>query len=65
MDVSFDKVADFERDEEVDTPIVIVQPKTIRLPQPGERQKRKRIKIHAGRTDLHLVCQFRAMQAKA
>jgi len=65
MDASFDKVADFERDEEVDTPVVIVQPKTIRLPQPGEGQKRKWIKTPAGRTDLPLVRQFRAMQAKA
>jgi len=32
VDVSFDKVADFERDEEVDTPVMIVQPKTISLP---------------------------------
>ena len=28
VDVSFDKVTDFEGDEEIDTPIVIVQPKT-------------------------------------
>jgi len=44
VDVSFDKVADFERDEEVDTPVVIVQPRTIRLRQLGEGPKRKRIK---------------------
>jgi len=65
VDVSFDKVADFERDEEIDTPVVIVQPKPIRLPQPGEGPKRKRIKILAGRTNLPLVRQFWAMQAKA
>ena len=65
MDVSFDKVADFERDKEVDTPVVIVQPKTIRLLQSGEGSKRKRIKTLTSRIDLPLVRQFRAMQAKA
>jgi len=45
---SIDRVADFEKDEGVDTPIVIVQPKTIRLPQTGEGQKTKRIKVPAG-----------------
>ena len=48
VDIPFDKVADFERDEEVDTPIVIVQPKTIILPQPGEGPKRKIIETLAG-----------------
>jgi len=65
VDMSFDKVVDFERDEEVDTPVVIVQLKTISLPQPSEGLKRKRIKTLAGRTDLPLVHQFRTMQAKA
>ena len=32
MDMSFDKVADFEGDEEVEPPVVIMQPKTISLP---------------------------------
>ena len=63
--MSFDKVADFERDEEVDTPVVIVQPRTISLPQPSEGPKRKKIKTLASRTDLPLVRQFRAMQAKS
>jgi len=48
VDDSFDGVADFEKDEEVGTPIVIVQPKTIKIPQTGEGQKRKRIKMHVG-----------------
>ena len=65
VDMSFDKVADFERDEEVDPPVVIVQPKIISLPQPIEGPKKKRIKTLAGRTNLPLVRQFRAMQAKA
>ena len=65
VDVSFDKVADFERNEEIETPVVIMQPKLIRLPQPREGSKRKRIKTPAGRIDLSLVRQFRAMQAKA
>ena len=39
VDDSFVRVADFERDEEVDTPIVIVQPKTLKIPQTGEAQK--------------------------
>ena len=55
VDESFDRVADFEKDEGFDTPIVIVQPKTVRLPQTGERQKKKRIKVPAGRKDLLLV----------
>jgi len=64
-DASFDKVADFERDEEVDTPIMIVQSKTIILSQPGEGQKRKRIKTPTGQTELPLVRHFKAMQGKA
>ena len=35
-DMSFDKVADFEGDEKVDPPVVILQLKTISLPQPSE-----------------------------
>ena len=41
VDDSFDRVADFEKDEGVDTPIVIVQPKTIKIPQIGEGIRRK------------------------
>jgi len=63
-DMSFDKVVDFEGDEEVDPPVVILQPKTISLPQPSEGPRKKRIKTLAGRTDLPLVRQFLAMQAK-
>jgi len=48
VDDSFDRVVDFKKNEEVDTPIVIVQPKTIKIPQTGEGQKRKRIKMPAG-----------------
>jgi len=65
VDMSFDKVADFEGDEGVDPPVVILQPKTISLPQPSEEPRKKRIKTLAGRTDLPLVRQFLAMQAKA
>jgi len=65
VDDSFDRVAAFENDERVDTPIVIVQPKTFKIPQTGEGQKRKRIKVLVGRTDLPVVHQFMAMQAKA
>ena len=65
VDDFLDTVADFEKDEEFDTPVVIVQPKTIKIPQTGEGRKKKRIKEPAGRTDLPLVHQFRAMQAKA
>jgi len=64
VDDSFDKVTDFEKNEEFDTPVVIVQPKTVKIPQTGEGQKKKRIQVRAERTDLSLVCQFRAMQAK-
>jgi len=35
VDVSFDKVADFEGNEEVELPVVILQPKTISLSQPS------------------------------
>jgi len=61
VDDSFDRVVDFKKDEELDTPIVIVQLKTLKIPQTGERQKRERIKMPAGQTDLPLVRTFRAM----
>jgi len=64
-DLSFEKVADFEREEEVEPPVVILQPKTISLPQPSEGPRKKRIKTLAGRIDLPLIHQFLAMQAKA
>ena len=53
--MSFDKVADFEGDEEVDPPVVILQPKTISLPQSSEGLRKKRIKTLTDRTDLPLV----------
>jgi len=65
VDDSFDRVADFEKDEEVEIPILEVQPTTLKVPQTSEGQKKKRIKTPAGRTDLPLACQFKAMQAKA
>jgi len=54
VDDSFDKVADFEKDEEVKIPILAVQPSTPKVPQPSEGQKKKRIKTPTGRTD-HLL----------
>jgi len=45
---SFDRVADFEKDEEVEIPILAVQPTTLEVPQTGEGQKKKRIKTPAG-----------------
>jgi len=65
VDDFFDRVADFEKDEEVEIPILAVQPTTIKIPETGQLQKKKRIKTSAGRTDLPLVCQFKAMQTKA
>jgi len=54
-DLSFEKVADFEGDEEAEPPVVILQPKTISLPQPSEGPRKKRIKTLACRTYLSLV----------
>ena len=65
VDESFARVADFEKHKEFDTPILLVQPKILKIPQTGEAQKKKRIKVPAGLIDLPLVRQFRAMQAKA
>ena len=48
VDDSFDRVADFEKDEEVEIPILVVQPKTLKIPQTGVEQKRKRIKMPGG-----------------
>jgi len=64
-DMPFEKVADFEGDEEVEPPIVILQPKTISLPQSSDGSRKKKIKTLAGRTGLPLARQFLAMQAKA
>ena len=61
MDESFDKVADFEKEEEVEIPILAVQPSTLKVSQPSAGQKKKWIKTPAGRTDLQLVRQFEAM----
>jgi len=62
---TFDRVANFEKEEEVEISILAVQPSTLKVSQPSEGQKKKRIKTPAGRTDLPLVRQFKAMQAKA
>jgi len=43
-DMSFDKVADFAGDEEVEPPVVMMQPKTTSLPQPSEGPRKKMIK---------------------
>ena len=40
VDDSFDRVADFEKDEGFNTPVVIVQPKTVKIPQTGEGQSK-------------------------
>jgi len=42
VDDFFDKVADFEKDERVETPIVIVQPKTIKIPPKWGRTKEEK-----------------------
>ena len=63
MNDSFDRATDFEKEEVVEIPILAVQPP--KESQSGEGQKRKRIKTLANRTDLPLVQQFKAMQAKA
>jgi len=65
VDDSFDRVVDFEKEEEVEILILAVQPSTLKVSQPSERQKKKRIKTPIGRTDLPLIRQFKAMQAKA
>ena len=61
VDDSFDRVADFEKDEEAEILILAFQPTTLKVPQRGEGQKKKRIKTPAGRIDLPLVRQFKAM----
>jgi len=63
VDDSFDRVTNFRNEEEVEIPILAVQPS--KGSQPSEGQKRKRIKTPAGLTYLPLVRQFRAMQTKA
>ena len=47
VDDSFDRVVDFEKDKEVEIPILAVQPATIKITQTGEGQKKKRIKTPA------------------
>ena len=51
------KVADIDVDlgEGPETPVENVQTTPVQTPQPGEGQKKKRIKVPAGRTDLLLV----------
>ena len=63
VDDSFDGVTNFKKEEVVEISILAVQPS--KESQPSERQKKKRIKTPAGRTDLPLVCQFKVVQAKA
>jgi len=48
VDDSFDRLTDFEKDEEVEIPILVVQPTTLKVPQTSEGQKKKRIKTPAG-----------------
>jgi len=48
VDDSFDRVADFEKDEEVEILILAVQPLTLKVPQPSEGQKKKQIKTPMG-----------------
>jgi len=48
VDDSFDRVADFEKEEDVEILIMVVQSKTTKIPQTDEGQKRKRIKTPAG-----------------
>jgi len=48
VDDSFDRVADFEKEEVVKISILAVQPSTLKESQPSEGKKRKRIKTPAG-----------------
>jgi len=48
VDDSFHRVADFDKEEEVEIPILAVQPSTLKVSQPSEGQKKKRIKTPAG-----------------
>ena len=59
VDDSFDRVANFEKQEVVEIPILAVQPSTQKVSQPSEGQKKKRIKTPIGRTYLPLVPQFK------
>jgi len=53
VDDPFDKVTNFEKEEVVKIPILVVQPS--KESQPSEGLKRKRIKTPAGRINLPLV----------
>jgi len=57
LDDFAEKVVDIDVDsgEEPETPVKNVQTTPVQTPQPGEGQKKKRIKVPAGRTDLLLV----------
>ena len=48
VDDFFDRVTDLEKDEEVEIPVLAVQPTTLKVPQTSERQKKKHIKTPAG-----------------
>ena len=52
---SFDRVADFGKEEELEILILAVQPSTLKESQPSEGQKRKRIP-----TDISHVCLFKS-----
>ena len=62
---NLDQVADIDKDEGSDPPIVIVQTKPIQIPQTGEGQRRKRFKIPTGQIDLSFVHKFRFLQSKS
>jgi len=64
LDDFSEMVVDIDLGEGLETPIENVQTTPAQTPQTGEGQKKKRIKVPAGRTDLPLVRQFRAMQAR-
>jgi len=53
-----ERVTDVDVSEESGSPIEILQPKTIQVQPSGEGQKKKRIKVPAGQTDLPIVRQF-------
>jgi len=59
-----ERVADVDVSEESGSPIEILQPRTIQVQLSGEGQKKKRIKVLAGRTDLSIVHQLQALKAK-
>ena len=64
LDVPFDNlywVANINKNEGSNTPVVIIQTKPVQIPQTGEGQRRKQFKTPADRTDLPLVRKFRSL----